>query len=118
MQGGTPQPCQNKEGLQLEVDSSLTNMMGVGSMKKISNFHLLQKFCFAYSKSSATFGGGGRGGYNKISLYMIYFSLNRITDFSIGVHYKSRSLYHHSVYSLSVSVIIFTVSFVITKYNS
>jgi hypothetical protein len=62
--------------------------------------------------------GGEGGGYNKILFIMIYFSINRLTDFSLGIHYKSRRMYNHSVYSLSISVIIFTLTFVITKYNS
>jgi hypothetical protein len=99
------------------MDSSLMHIVPRGVIKKISNFHLKQKFCFAEPKTSVTFGGEG-GAITKILSIMIYLKLNRFTDFSIGVHYKSRRLYNHSVYSLTLSVIIFSLSFVITKYNS
>jgi hypothetical protein len=45
--------------MQYGRDNSLMHMMGVGGYKKISNFHLKQKFCFAESKTSVTFGGEG-----------------------------------------------------------
>lgn len=49
---------------------------------------------------------------------MVYFRLNKLRDFSFGFNYNSRKVYNHYVYSLHIYLIIFTLSFVIYKYNS
>jgi hypothetical protein len=55
------------------MDSSLTDTIGVGVIKKISNFHPgRKKFYFVYIKSSVTFGGEGGAITKNLSIYDIF----------------------------------------------
>lgn len=93
-------------------------MRGVGVIKKISNFHPgRKKFYFVYIKTSVTFGGEG-GAITKTLLYMIYFKTSTITDFGLGVSFRVKDIRWYSMYTIEISLIIFSLSFVFTKYNS
>lgn len=49
---------------------------------------------------------------------MIHFRINTITDFGIGLSYRVKDIRWYTMYTIEVSAIIFTLSFVFTKYNS
>jgi hypothetical protein len=115
---GIPALVKFSTGLQSGMDSSLTNIMGVGVIKKISNFHpRRKKFYFVYIKSSLTFGGEG-GAITKNSSIMIYFRFNTLADFGIGLSFRVKEIRWYKMYTIEISLIIFSLSFVFTKYNS
>jgi hypothetical protein len=94
------------------------HMMGWGVIKKISNFHPgRKKFYFVYIKSSATFGGEG-GAITKNFIYMIYFRLSTLSNFGLGVSFSVKEIRWYNMYTIDISLIIFSLSFVFTKYNS
>lgn len=100
------------------MDSSLTNTIATPILKNFSNFHLRRKkFCFVYIKSCITFGGEG-GAITKKLFYMIHFRVNTFTDFSIGLSFRVKEVRWYKMYTIEISLIIFSLSFVITKYNS
>ena len=49
---------------------------------------------------------------------MVYFRLNRLTDFGIGLSFRVKEVRWYKMYTIEISLIIFSLSFVITKYNS
>ena len=49
---------------------------------------------------------------------MIYFKVNTLTDFGLGVSFRIREIKWYDVYTIEISLIIFSFSFVFTKYNS
>jgi len=100
------------------MDSSLIYTKGVGVIKNFSNFHPgRKKFYFVYIKSSVTFGGEG-GAIIKTLLYMIHFRLSTLTDFGLGVSFRVKEIRWYDMYTIEISLIIFSLSFVFTKYNS
>lgn len=62
---------------------------------------------------------GGRGGSVHPYIYiMILLEINRLSSFGLGLSYRGRSLSNYTVKRLDVSLLLFTVSFVFTKYNA
>lgn len=49
---------------------------------------------------------------------MIYFRLNTLTDFGLGVSFRVKEIRWYNMYTIEMSLIIFSLSFVFTKYNS
>ena len=92
---------------------------GVGGYKKNFQFSPKTKkvlFCI-YKKFSYLWGGKG-GAIIKTLLYMIYFRLNTLTDFGLGVSFRVKEIRWYNMYTIELSLIIFSLSFVFTKYNS
>jgi hypothetical protein len=92
------------------------NIMPRGVIKKISNFHPEQKFCI-FKKFYYLWGDKG-GLVNKNFLYMIYFKLGGLTDFGLGISFRVKDIRWYTMYTIDISLIIFSLSFVFTKYNS
>ena len=92
------------------------NIMPRGVIKKILNFHPEQKFCI-FKKFYYLWGDKG-GLVNKNFLYMIYFKVNTLTDFGIGASFRVKEIRWYDMYTIEISLIIFSLSFVFTKYNS
>jgi hypothetical protein len=94
------------------------HMRGMGLLKNFSHFHPgRKKFYFVYMKSSITFGGEG-GAITKNSSIMIYFRFNTLADFGIGLSFRVKEIRWYKMYTIELSLIIFSLSFVFTKYNS
>jgi len=49
---------------------------------------------------------------------MIYFKTNTITEFGLGVSFRVKDIRWYTMYTIEISLIIFSLSFVFTKYNS
>lgn len=49
---------------------------------------------------------------------MIYFKINTLTDFGIGFSFRVKEIRWYDMYTIEISLIIFSLSFVFTKYNS
>lgn len=49
---------------------------------------------------------------------MIYFRFNTLTDFGLGVSFRVKEIRWYNMYTVELSLIIFSLSFVFTKYNS
>ena len=49
---------------------------------------------------------------------MIYFKLGGLTEFGLGISFRVKDIRWYTMYTIQISLIIFSLSFVFTKYNS
>jgi len=63
--------------------------------------------------------GGDKGGAASISVYtMIHISLSDSRNFGIGFEYRGKSLSNYMIKKLDVHLLLITISFVYTRFNT
>jgi hypothetical protein len=71
-----------------------------------------------FEKRFLTF-GGDKGGATSISVNtMIHISLSDSRNFGIGFEYRGKSLSNYTIKKLDVHLLLFTISFVYTRFNT
>jgi hypothetical protein len=77
-----------------------------------------EKFFLEFGKTFLTF-GGDKGGATSISVHtMIHISLNDSRNFGIGFEYRGKSLSNYSIKRFDFHLLLITVSFVFTRFNT
>jgi hypothetical protein len=78
-----------------------------------------KSFFWNLEKDSSTL-GGERGGcvFSKLVTTMIHISLSDSRNFGIGFEYRGKTISNYSIKKLDVHLLLFTISFVYTRFNT
>jgi hypothetical protein len=71
-----------------------------------------------FEKRFLTFGGDKGGATSKTADTMIHISLSDSRNFGIGFEYRGKTISNYSIKKLDVHLLLFTISFVYTRFNA